>query len=61
MDENQPTTAKRPMNKTEIVTAFGETTGLSNSSPGSTNVSAEDRQTDMDENTNMISEGGPVG
>ena len=28
MDENQPITSKKPMNKTEIITALGEATGL---------------------------------
>jgi nucleoid DNA-binding protein len=52
--------AKPATNSVKIMPLKGLKAMVQTSSPGSTNISAEDRQTDLDKNKNMISEGGPT-
>jgi nucleoid DNA-binding protein len=53
--------AKPARNLIRIVPLKGLKAMVQTSSLESTNISAEDRQIDLNENTNMVSEGGPTG
>ena len=53
--------AKPATNLIKLMPLKGLKAMVQTSSPESTNISAEDRQNELKENTNMVSEGGPTG
>jgi nucleoid DNA-binding protein len=53
--------AKPATNLIKLMPLRGLKTMVQTDSPGSINISAENRQIELKENTNMVSEGGPAG